>query len=204
MNARIFALAFGLVMLAGCAHDINKYNAARYADAGAAALRGGDWDGARRAYARAAVNADLGRAPVRARSVMYYEYGRTSGATCFYDHAQEYLTKSLKLDEESSGPIHYPLIELARLNLDQGKFAQAVPYFERAIPVVDKLNAEALDPIGFADLLDEYAKALNATGRASDASTLSARANGLRSKHQGATSRTDRTPYGKFCADKKS
>jgi tetratricopeptide (TPR) repeat protein len=203
MNGRFVALAFGLALVTGCVHDINKYNAARYADAGEAALRRGDWDGARRAYARAAVNSDLGRAPVRARSVMYYEYGRTSGVTCFYDHAQEYLTKSLKLDEESSGPIHYPLIELARLNLDQGKFAQAVPYFERALPAVEKLNAESQDPIGFADFLGEYSLALSESGRSAEAGPMKARASAVRLKHQGTASRTDRTPYGKHCTDKK-
>jgi tetratricopeptide (TPR) repeat protein len=156
-----------MALLAGCApfaQDLNKYNAARYADAGLAALNRGDWDAARRAYARAAVNADLGRAPTRTRSVMYYEYGRASGVTCFYEHAEEYLSKALTLDEESSGPTHYPLIELARLNLDRGKYAEAVPYFERVLPIVEKLNSEALDPIGFADLLDEYAVHLLSRG----------------------------------------
>jgi tetratricopeptide (TPR) repeat protein len=191
-----------LAMLYGCAHDINIHNAARYGQAGEAALQRGDWDGARRAYARAAVNADLGRAPVRARSVMYYEYGRTSGATCFYDLAETYLSKSLKLDEDSSGPVHLPLIELARLNLDQGKFTQAIPYFERALPVVDKLDAGSKDPIGFADFLDEYAQALTISNRASEASALTARAADIRSKHPTAASRTNRTPYGKHCTKK--
>jgi tetratricopeptide (TPR) repeat protein len=95
---------------------------------------------------------------------MYYEYGRASGVTCFYEHAEEYLSKALTLDEESSGPTHYPLIELARLNLDRGKYAEAVPYFERVLPIVEKLNSEALDPIGFADLLDEYAVHLLSRG----------------------------------------
>lgn len=202
MNLRFAVIFVGLAVLSGCAHDINKLNAARYAEAGDTALRRGDWDTARRAYARAAVNADLGESPVRARSVMYYEYARASGATCFYDHAEEYLLKALKLDEESSGPVHYPLIELARLNLDQRKFAQAVPYFERALPVVEKLGAASKDPIGFADFLDEYAQSLNEVGRTANAVVFITRAADIRSKHAGASSKTDRTPYGKHCIKK--
>lgn len=133
---------------------------------------------------------------------MYYEYGRASGATCFYEHAEEYLTKSLKLDEESSGPIHYPLIELARLNLDQRKFAQAVPYFERALAAAEKLDAESKDPIGFADFLDEYVRALEGSGQAAKAGSFVARAAKIRATNPTAVSKTDRTPYGKHCATK--
>lgn len=200
MNMRNTIAILFSALLGGCAHEINKYNAARYADMGIAALYRGDWDAARRAYARAAVNADLGGAPVRMRSVMHYEYARASGVTCYYEHAEEHLAKALKLDEESSGPTHYPLIELARLNLDQEKFAQAIPYFERALPIVEKLNAASVDPVGFANLLDEYVQALTMSGRAADAKVIQTRAANIRSKNPDLKSRTDRTPYGKHCA----
>jgi hypothetical protein len=112
------------------------------------------------------------------------------------------LTKSLKVDEESAGPIHYPLIELARLNLDQRKFAEALSYFERALPAVEKRDAASMDPIGFADFLDEYAQALSMSHRVAEANALKARAADIRSKHSGAQSRTGRTPYGKHCIKK--
>jgi hypothetical protein len=68
MDERCAVVFLGLALLSGCAHDVNRHNAVRYAEAGEAALLRGDWDAARRAYAQAAVNADLGRVPVRARS----------------------------------------------------------------------------------------------------------------------------------------
>ena len=188
-----------LVLISGCAHNINIHNAAKHAEAGDSAILRDDWDTARREYAQAAVNADLGRAPARARSVMYYEYARACGVTCHYELAEEYLHKSLKLDEESSGPIHFPLIELARLYLDQGKYDQAVPYFERALPVVENLGAATIDPIGFAEFLEEYAIALDMSGRPTDSSILKDRSADIRGLHPSAKSNTDRTPYGKHC-----
>ena len=34
---------------------------------------------------------------------MFYEYARAAGVTCFFDHAEEFLLKSLALDEEDAG-----------------------------------------------------------------------------------------------------
>ena len=187
------------VLLIGCATDINLKNAKRYSDSGHNAVVSEDWDAARRAYAKAAVNSDLGNAPVRTRSIMYYEYARASGATCFYDIADEYLKKSLELDKSSNGPIYWPLIELARLNLDQGKYAEALIYFDEVDPIFTELKAIEKDPIGYADYLDEYATALEGTGSQAKAAELRKQANTIRDRNLDIKSFTDRTPYGKHC-----
>ena len=81
----------------GCitwATPINRYNATQHADAAFAASTTGDWDLARREWAKAVYNADLGNLEPEKRAVFYYEYGRSMGVNCFFDIAEEYL-KSL-------------------------------------------------------------------------------------------------------------
>ena len=188
-----------VVCLVGCASPINRKNAENYTRQGAIAIASNDWQTARRAFARAVVNADLGDVAPSTRAVLSYEYGRSLGATCFFDDAAYYLNQAYNLDNQTGGPLYMSLVELARLHLDQGKFTEAAEYYKKAIPDLERHHVPQVGPIGYADMLDEAAIALAATSQEEKASQLKLQAQKIRSEHPGKKSITDRTPYGKFC-----
>lgn len=188
-----------VLSLIGCASPINRKNAEIHTRQGAIAIANNDWQAARRSFARAVVNADLGGVAPSTRAVLNYEYGRSLGVTCFFDDATYYLEQAHKLDKETGGPLYLSLVELARLHLDQAKFAEAAAYYKRALPELDLHNIPEKSPIGYADVLDELATALIAIKQTTEASELKLRAQSIRTEHPNGRSATDRTPYGKYC-----
>ena len=183
------------------AHELNRANAARFEDAGAAAQARGDWVAAADYFQRASVNARSG--PKEQQAVYLYEYGRSLGATCQFAYAEEALLEAARLDEETGGPLHMDKVELGRLNLDQGLHAAARHYFEQALPLLEAKASEREAPAGFADFLDEYAAVLRATGDPGKAARVADRARALRAANPHGKSLTDRTPYGKHCPKEK-
>ncbi|CAG4903917.1 hypothetical protein R52603_03144 [Paraburkholderia saeva] len=188
------------LILGGCASAVSDHVSTNYTAVGAAAEARGDWDKARQAFARATLNADQADLPPARKAVAHYEYGRTLGVTCFFDESERELNVAYQLDKQAGQPLFLSLVELARLNLDQQKFAQSAGYFERALPYLDKAGAATRAPTAYADILDEYARALSGAGRSAEAKALADRATALRNGTPGKHSITDRTPYGKFCA----
>lgn len=186
----------------GCANPINLRTASRYAEACQGFQAQNEWWKARMNCGRAATNADLGRATARTRAVLWYEYGRTSGAICDYVEARRGLNTAVKLDEESGGPAFMSFLELARLELDQGNFKESAAHFARFDAAVPRGTAEKEDPVGYADVLEEYARAAEGSGNGPLASSLRQRSKQLRSANPGKSSNTDRTPYGKYCHQK--
>jgi tetratricopeptide (TPR) repeat protein len=187
------------VVLCGCASAVSERVATNYTVVGAAAERRGDWDTARRAFARATLNSDQADLPPASRAIAHYEYGRSLGVTCFFDESERELNAAYELDKQAGRPLFLSLVELARLNLDRKKFSQSVAYFERAMPLLDGANAANKAPAAYSDILDEYAHALAGEGRSAEAKALADRATVLRDAALNKRSITDRTPYGKFC-----
>lgn len=130
---------------------------------------------------------------------LHFEYGRALGVTCAFAESESQLTTALELDRQYSGPVFMDQIELARLNFDQKKFPAAIPFFERGFSMLDRLGVSFEDPIGYANLLDEYAQALERTGQLSKARNLRSQSSDLRRKYPKIPAKTQRTPYGKFC-----
>jgi tetratricopeptide (TPR) repeat protein len=96
----LIVLCFSLTMPA-CVSSINTLNANKYADAAFSATEAGDWDSARRYWARAVVNAELAKMPPQQFAVFNYEYGRALGVQCFFDEAERYLLKAYELDRQT-------------------------------------------------------------------------------------------------------
>jgi len=162
-----------------------------------AALNKGDWETARMHWAKAVVNAELGNSNPQRLSTLYYEYGRSLGVSCFFEKSETYLNKAKEIDKTHSGPIHMSLLELARLNYDQKKYAQAATYFEQLLPIYNKHNAKTIDPTGVALVLKEYSSALNSIGKKEKAASLEKQATELAKSNK--PSNTERTPYGAEC-----
>lgn len=206
MRARvIYGICYNLLIatlllsLIGCVSAIQKRNSDKYTLIGIQAQARGNWDGARRAYARAVVYAEQANLPAKNRAIRTYEYGRALGVTCFFDLAELELNSAYELDKQAGEPLYLSLTELGRLTLDQKKYQQASTYFERSLTEIDKVNAQQVAPIAYADILDEYAQALVGINRFEDANVAKNRASEIRAKNPNGRSITDRTPYGKFC-----
>lgn len=184
-----------------CANPVNLHTARKYADAGYRNISAGDWVEAQKNFGKALVNARLGKADDRSLAVVLYEYGRASGVLCDWEESAAALNDAYNLDRESDGPTHMSLFELARMYVSQRKFSKAVEYYERVLPEFDRLQADARDPIAYAEFLEEYSSALEQTGRgkAGHIRRLRARAQELRNTFPNAEAVTEKTPYGTHC-----
>lgn len=178
---------------------LNEQAVFAHAQAADAASARGDWNTARREWGQTVHAAEQIKLPPIALAVIYYEYGRAAGVTCRFKVAATYLNKAYQLDRRNDGPQYLALVELARLNLDRGKYALAVRYFEQAIPLLEHIGAPRQAPAEFARVLDEYAVGLRARGRTRAAAQVAARAAALRQHFPDYHSMSERTPYARSC-----
>ncbi len=199
MSIRYVALAFSIVLVSGCAASINEYNARQHAQAGVKAGKSGEFAKARKEFARALTNARLANADLKLVAVLSYEYGRYSGMICDWVEGEKGLTEAYDLDRQNGGPAYLSLVELARLNLDRQQYSNAVEYFDRVVPELETSHADTRDPIGYAQVLDEYAASLEKTGKNGLAGKFRDRAGDLRKAYPGKSAHTERTPYGTQC-----
>ena len=203
MNLIKYAVVVLLLFTAGCATAINATNVKHHAIAANDAGKAGDWTTARKEWAKALVNAQLAGAPAQQLAVLNYEYARALGVQCSWDEAEKYLLKAYELDLKTGGPGFMSLTELSRLKYDQKSYDSAIMYFERAIPAMEKAGAPTQAPMGFAEILDEYAIALRNVRRDAEANSVQERASKLRTDYPQGHSITDRTPYGTQCVKEK-
>jgi tetratricopeptide (TPR) repeat protein len=174
----------------GVRHHINIAYQAQY---------NGSWGTAETHFGKALIQAESEGASGSVLAILNYEYGRALGVTCSFKESEEYLLKALELDEKNNGETFKDLTELARLHYDQGHYPKAILYFERNIPILDRLDAPDKAPIAYSDILFEYSQALQHTGNTSKAENLKNKAMEIRNKYPEGHSSTERTPYGKYC-----
>jgi hypothetical protein len=170
---------------------------------GLQAERAGDYQLAERNYERALINARLGHAPDAGMSMVAYNLGRVKGYLCKYEDAEKLLTEALRLQEKAGPPdsafVSMRLFELARFHYDRGEHERAIPYFARGFQVAGKLDAESKDPIGFAEVLEEYAIALEKSGDASSAFGRKSEAAKLRALYPGRPAASLHVRYNQPC-----
>jgi tetratricopeptide (TPR) repeat protein len=163
--------------------------------------RQGEWYKASEACKSAAINAELGGGSPHAIADMWYEYGRTSGVICNYVESKKGLEKSLEIDQANNGPIIMDYFELAQLHFAQKKYQESANYYQLGVSFTE-IQVIANDPIGYADVLDEYGEALKQIGDALNSNRMFAESKKLRSDNPNSKRLTKRTPYGKFCDQK--
>ena len=188
-----------LVFMAGCAAPINIRNAEAHAQAGYAAKARGDWDTARRQFAQAVVNADLGGADASGKGQVNYEYGRVLGVMCDWNQSETYLLRSKQFAEASGRSPYLSLYELGLLNEKQGKTTQAAKYFSDLLPLMEKENLRAKYPLGVADAYERYGAALAAAGQPAEAERSLQEARSIRGANPDAKPFGSLTPYGSAC-----
>ena len=172
-----------------CANPINRANAEKYHEWGSQAELAGDYSLAEENYSRALWNARMGNVPRSGISLVTYNLGRVKGYLCKYDEAEQLLLEALQLEEQESGAdsglTSMRLFELARLSAARNRFDEAHQYYSRAIPVVRELDIESVDPIGFANVLSDFAKVLESLEQESAAEDAARESEQLRAAHPG-------------------
>ncbi len=187
------------VLLSGCAFSINLHNARKYDLAANDAIQKGDWKAARMYYSRAWGNAQMGRADTRTIARLRYEYGRASGVVCEWEEAELALNEAFELDKKSDGPRWMPLVELERMSIAQKDYKKAKSYFDKLMPILSEIQGETKDPLGYADLLDEFVLVLENIGEGESAKKHKKREKQLRDTFPGQKAHTEITPYGTQC-----
>ncbi len=153
------------------------------------------WDAAARRYFLALQNSEWAEDNNSVRSDFHYKLGRAQGATCQFDLSAQSLNQAYTLNNR----LPQALAELGRLNLAQNKLPEALSYFERAAPELDKANVGKSDPIGYAEILDDYKVALLKSDKPSDAARIAKQAEALRAANAGKTAAMLRPPYAAQC-----
>lgn len=145
-----------------------------------------NYSAARDAYLRALAAASSTDTDPTFIADITYNLGRMAGYTCDFRMAEAMLRESLKVVESRSISLtpnrSRRLFELGRLAMDEGRFADAVSFYERALPVLENVRMVVEDPLGFAYILNELAYALEGAGQIERATKIRARSLEVRDK----------------------
>ncbi len=109
-------------------------------------------------------------------AIAMYGMGRSHGYLCEYDEAKKWLLDSIALrksiSDSSDAYLSQNYLELARLSVSIEDYSGVVKQFESAIPLLESLGLEDTDPIGYANVLKDYAAALEKLGMSQRASEV--------------------------------
>lgn len=200
----VACLLAGVPLLTGqslaAARDENLAAMQRYAKNGFSAAQRGDWDKAREGFGKAVESAEKSDATDRrTMAVLYFEYGRALGVSCQFEEANLYLERARAADEAAGGPVHMSLVELARLKRAEHAFEEAELHYRTVMPMLAKQSIPTVDPIGYAEFLEEYADVLRQIGKGGNAVPLDLESQELRVRNPGKSSQVNVTPYGEHC-----
>jgi tetratricopeptide (TPR) repeat protein len=128
-----------------------------------------------------------------------YEYARLSGHGGDTRAADEAFRETFKLIKASSGTADRLVTparsEYARFLKEQGRYREAAAQFKLADAELQKRQIERIDPVGYAELLEQYRDTLAKTGQASQAAKLGAKAKSLRAGHPARPAHFQPKPY---------
>jgi tetratricopeptide (TPR) repeat protein len=189
------------MLLVGCA----SRNASEYHQWGFQAEQVRDYFSAELNYERALENARQARMHPANISMFEYNLGRVKGYLCKYDEAEKLMSNALAAQERIGAEnriLTMRLFELGRLHFDRENYALAAPYYARGIRVATRLGSETSDPIGLADVIDEYAVALEGTGDPARAASERKKASELRDINPGKRARFVPVRYNGSCTDR--
>ena len=199
----ILIIAIAAALLGGCkAFDTPSFqnNYSLYNREALKAEKENNWDAAAKRYFLALQNSEWAEEGKGVRADFHYKLGRAQGATCQFEKSAQSLNEAYTLNNR----LPQALAELGRLNLAQNKLPEALCNFERAMPELEKVQLGNSDPIGYADLLDDYKTVLLKSNKASDAARVANQADALRAANSGKTAALLKPPYGGQCPAPKS
>lgn len=138
------------------------------------------------------------------RAIAMYGLARANAHLCRVDAADQWFRDSISLreslpDEPAIAWVTQNWLEYARFLYSRGRNNDAVSYFGRAVPVLEKMGIEEMDPIGYADMLDAYESAMLSIGMTAEAEAQAQRAAQIRQKYPDRQARFRPVPYPTHC-----
>lgn len=138
------------------------------------------------------------------QAIAMYGLARANANLCHIAEAEKWFLGSIEVresipDDEETGYLTQNLIEFARFLVANDRPEDAVPYFERSVPMLEELGIEESDPIGYAEFLDKYVATLRLLGRTADAEVYSQKAGEIRARHPGEQPEFRPRPYPSSC-----
>jgi len=139
------------------------------------------------------------------KATAMYGLGRANGYLCNFKESENWFLKAIQLQEQLpdnpniSTWLTQDYLELARLYYDNEFYSQSTVYFEKAIPLVEKLEIEQEDPIGYANVLEDYGVALNKLNRISEHKVITNKIDTLRSQNTGRKAGFEITRFNQGC-----
>jgi tetratricopeptide (TPR) repeat protein len=147
------------------------------------ALDAGRFEDALRSYGKALTLAERA-ADAQYRAIAMYGLARANAHLCRTVPAEKWFRESIALREtlldDGSATVTQNWLEFARFLRSAGRPEEAVPYFERAVRKLDSMHVERMDPIGYADVLDDFVVMLMSTGKIEESKPYGRRAAQLR------------------------
>jgi len=148
------------------------------------ALEAGQYQAAREKYKKGLEEAEKSH-DQQYTAIAMYGLARSNGYLCNFKEAEQWFAKSIALREQIPDTqgiwLSQNLLEFSRLYVAQKKYKEATVQFARAVPMLDRLNMQTRDPIGYADVLADYEKSLRAIGNTKQAAQVQDRIKNLRS-----------------------
>jgi len=136
-------------------------------------------------------------------SISMYGLGRANGHLCKLDEAELWLVKSIKVRKSlpniESAYLSQNIFELGRLYIAQRKWEKASDQFSQGFPLLAGLDIETRDPLGYANLLDEYQQILEHTGESTLAADNSSKIEELRKNNLDSQPQYVSDPYPSNC-----
>lgn len=151
-----------------------------------------------------ALNLAVAAGDVQYRAIAIYGMARASAQLCRTTEADAFFRQSISLregipDDPQKAYLTQNWIEFGRFLFVNNKPAEAVSYFAKAMPALEDLDIEGMDPIGYAEFLETYVAALKASADMELAQTLALRASELRAKYSGQVARFKPVEYRADC-----
>ncbi len=124
---------------------------------------------------------------IQYEAIAMYGLGRSYGYLCEYDEAEKWFLKSIALraniPDSKIAYLTQNYLELARLYKSGKKYRNANAQFERAIPILEDLEIQSKDPIGYANVLEDYVFTLQESGNHNQATKIQSLIEKLRDKY---------------------
>jgi len=168
LKHKLALLSTVVLCAVGCTNTRNAKQWHINTEAAAKAEKNGDYAAAENNYFSAYKNAEEGMLGNEALSASLYDYGRMTGMSGNFEKAEAAFKRSLALEEPIYGPngghAYMRWFELARLYQAWGHQRDAVRAYQTAFPAALKLKFDSAFPRVYAQLLRDYAEALESVG----------------------------------------
>ena len=136
-------------------------------------------------------------------AIAAYGLGRAYGYSCNFEEAEKWLKKSIflrkSIPDSEIAYLSQNYLELARLYVSWDRWPEAVSKFQSAMPLLKGLNIEARDPIGYANVLEDFKISLSQIGDKDKAKQIKEKINSLRIGHSNRTAAFKPKPYPRKC-----